>query len=79
MDVDADTAEAMEGVVGRLRSVHAWLRSRLDAHVKEAGLMKVIVPLGWATYPAGYFIVTISRVAPADVLNVIYKIADLTS
>merc|ERR1712146_568994 len=51
-----------------------------DAHVKEAfGLMKLIVSLGWSIYPAGYFFGTISSVASAEALNVIYNIADFVN
>merc|ERR1712070_893790 len=51
-----------------------------DAHVKEAfGLMKLIVSVGWSIYPAGYFFGTISSVASAEALNVIYNIADFVN
>merc|ERR1712167_379056 len=47
-----------------------------DAHVKQAfETMKLIVSLGWSIYPAGYFFGTISSVASAEALNVIYNIA----
>merc|ERR1711998_545094 len=50
------------------------------AHVKEAfNLMKLIVSAGWCIYPAGYFFGTISSVASADALNVIYNIADFVN
>jgi len=51
-----------------------------DDHVKNAfGLMKLIVSLGWSIYPAGYFLGTISSVASAEALNVIYNIADFVN
>merc|ERR1719183_1710127 len=51
-----------------------------DAHVKQAfDLMKLIVSLGWSIYPAGYYFGTVSSVASADALNVIYNIADFVN
>merc|ERR1719421_238649 len=51
-----------------------------DDHVKQAfGLMKMIVSVGWSIYPAGYFFGTISSVASAEALNVIYNIADFVN
>jgi bacteriorhodopsin len=51
-----------------------------DAHVKQAfTLMKLIVSLGWSIYPAGYYFGTISSVASAEALNVIYNIADFVN
>jgi bacteriorhodopsin len=51
-----------------------------DAHVKEAfGLMKLIVSLGWSIYPAGYYFGTVSSIASAEALNVIYNIADFVN
>jgi bacteriorhodopsin len=51
-----------------------------DAHVKEAfNLMKLIVSAGWCIYPAGYFFGTISSVASAEALNIIYNIADFVN
>jgi bacteriorhodopsin len=51
-----------------------------DAHVQQAfTLMKLIVSLGWSIYPAGYYFGTISSVASAEALNVIYNIADFVN
>merc|ERR1711907_93695 len=51
-----------------------------DAHGKQAfDLMKLIVSLGWSIYPAGYYVGTVSSVASADALNIIYNIADFVN
>merc|ERR1711862_742387 len=51
-----------------------------DEHVKTAfGLMRLIVSLGWCIYPAGFYFGTISSVASAEALNVIYNIADFVN
>merc|ERR1712100_321485 len=51
-----------------------------DDHVKEAfGLMRLIMSLGWSIYPAGYFFGTMSSVASAQALNIIYNIADFVN
>jgi len=38
--------------------------------------MRIIVSLGWAIYPAGYFLGTLTPVASSQALNVTYNIAD---
>jgi bacteriorhodopsin len=51
-----------------------------DEHVKSAfGLMKKIVSVGWSIYPLGYFFGTLTTAASAELLNVIYNIADFVN
>jgi len=41
--------------------------------------MRIIVSLGWAIYPAGYFLGTLTPVASSQALNVTYNIADFVN
>merc|ERR1712124_11895 len=41
--------------------------------------MRLIVSLGWAIYPAGYFFGTLTTSASSEALNVIYNIADFVN
>merc|ERR1711982_242351 len=56
-----------------------------DGNVSEAvkqshGNMRIIVSLGWAIYPAGYFLGQVNKSArAAQALNVTYNIADFVN
>merc|ERR1712146_376550 len=56
-----------------------------DANVSEAvkqsyGNMRIIVSVGWAIYPAGYFLGQVNKSAKAaEALNVTYNIADFVN
>jgi len=41
--------------------------------------MRIIVSLGWAIYPAGYFLGTLTQGASSEALNVTYNIADFVN
>merc|ERR1719450_273290 len=41
--------------------------------------MRIIVSLGWAIYPAGYFFGTLTTAASSEALNVTYNIADFVN
>jgi len=41
--------------------------------------MRIIVSLGWAIYPAGYFLGTLTSGASSEALNVTYNIADFVN
>merc|ERR1711985_169556 len=41
--------------------------------------MRIIVSLGWAIYPAGYFLGTLTYAASSEALNVTYNIADFVT
>merc|ERR1711904_234379 len=41
--------------------------------------MRIIVSLGWAIYPAGYFLGTLPQGASSEALNVTYNIADFVN
>merc|ERR1712190_485970 len=41
--------------------------------------MRLIVSLGWAIYPAGYYLGTLTSAASSEALNVTYNIADFVN
>merc|ERR1712146_322281 len=41
--------------------------------------MRLIVSLGWAIYPAGYYLGTLTAAASSEALNVTYNIADFVN
>merc|ERR1712203_143966 len=46
---------------------------------KSFNNMRIIVSLGWAIYPAGYFFGTLTYAASSEALNIIYNIADFVN
>ena len=41
--------------------------------------MKLIVSVGWAIYPLGYFLGYLNGAVSADSLNLVYNLADLVN
>ena len=51
---------------------------RVHESVKAAfGTMRLIVTVGWAIYPLGYFFSYLGGSADPELLNVIYNVADV--
>lgn len=51
---------------------------KVSEHVKESfSTMRFIVTIGWAIYPLGYFFGYLMGSVEADVLNLIYNVADV--
>merc|ERR1711918_330119 len=49
------------------------------AVIQSFNNMRLIVSLGWAIYPAGYFLGTLTTAASSEALNVTYNIADFVN
>ena len=50
-----------------------------EAVQKSFGTMRMIVTVGWAIYPLGYFLGYLNGAADAVTLNVIYNVADVVN
>ena len=50
-----------------------------EAVQKSFGTMRLIVTVGWAIYPLGYFLGYLNGAADAVTLNVIYNVADVVN
>merc|ERR1711998_687116 len=49
------------------------------AVIQSFNNMRLIVSLGWAIYPAGYFLGTLTSAASSEALNVTYNVADFVN
>merc|ERR1711918_246409 len=49
------------------------------AVIQSFNNMRLIVSLGWAIYPAGYYLGTLTSAASSEALNVTYNIADFVN
>ena len=66
--------EIFAGEAGRVSA-----ESAPEAVQKSFGTMRLIVTIGWAIYPLGYFLGYLNGAADAVTLNVIYNIADVVN
>merc|ERR1712217_572779 len=53
--------------------------SSSDAVKQSFNNMRIIVSLGWAIYPAGFYLGTLTASASSEALNVVYNIADFAN
>jgi len=53
--------------------------SASEAVLQSFSNMRLIVSLGWAIYPAGYYLGTLTSAASSEALNVTYNIADFVN
>jgi len=53
--------------------------SSSDAVKQSFNNMRIIVSLGWAIYPAGFYLGTLTASASSEALNVVYNIADFVN
>merc|ERR1711988_83370 len=49
------------------------------AVIESFNNMRLIVSLGWAIYPLGYYLGTLTSAASSEALNVVYNIADFVN